>query len=214
MKIVSARVLAVLIVLASAAPAAAQTQSDDWKVAVYPVFAWIPIGINIETNVPPISGGGGTGPDFGGKIVDGRFDGAFLGGVSANKGLRIDADGLWAAVGGDREGARSSTLMSTCTTPRSVGYKITRTCMPRPGCAAWPSLRHQIGRARFGAPGVWIGCRCRLAPRGGNAGSPPRSKAAAGAADSDTCAAISTGSRRRTSNHRRLQRPLFSLSKT
>ena len=38
-----------------------------------------------------------------GKIIDSRFDGAFLGGFSAAKGAwRVDADGLWAAVGGDR----------------------------------------------------------------------------------------------------------------
>ena len=37
------------------------------------------------------------------RIIDGRFDGAYLGGVSAEKGLiRVDADFVWAAVGGDR----------------------------------------------------------------------------------------------------------------
>ena len=83
------------------APAAAQ--SDDWKISIYPVLAWVPTRIGIDVNVPPISGGGGSGPEFGGKIVDGRFDGAFFGGLSAAKGTwRIDADGLWAAVGGDR----------------------------------------------------------------------------------------------------------------
>jgi hypothetical protein len=89
------------IALGSAMPAAAQ--SDDWKVAVYPVMAWVPTSIDIDVNVPPISGGGGSGPEFGGKILDGRLDGAFFGGVSAAKGKwRIDADGLWAGVGGDR----------------------------------------------------------------------------------------------------------------
>jgi hypothetical protein len=96
--------LAVCIALVSAVPAAAQTtSSDDWKISIYPVFAWVPIGIDIDVNVPPVSGGGGSGPEFGGKIVDGRLDGAFFGGLSAAKGKwRIDADGLWAGVGGDR----------------------------------------------------------------------------------------------------------------
>ena len=97
--------LAALVAFACSLPvaAAAQTSSDDWKIAVYPVLAWVPIGISIDVNVPPVSGGGGAGPEFGGKIVDGRFDGAFFGGFSAAKGnWRIDADGLWAAVGGDR----------------------------------------------------------------------------------------------------------------
>ena len=95
--------LAAIVIGASARPAAAQSGSDDWKVTIYPAFAWIPISIGIEVNVPPVSGGGGSGPEFGGKIVDARFDGAFFGGLSAAKNKwRIDADGLWAAVGGDR----------------------------------------------------------------------------------------------------------------
>ena len=66
-------------------------------------LAWVPISINIDVNVPPIDGGGGSGPEFGGKIAESRFDGAFFGGVSATNGnWRIDADCLWAAVGGDR----------------------------------------------------------------------------------------------------------------
>ena len=63
--------LAIFTSLASA-PAQAQAQTtsdDDWKIAVYPVFAWVPIGISIDVNVPPITGGGGSGPEFGGKIV-------------------------------------------------------------------------------------------------------------------------------------------------
>lgn len=88
------------------APASAQAQattssSSDggWKVTLYPVLVWVPMGIDINVNVPPIDGGGGGG----GSIVDGRFDGAFLGGFSvSHRFWRIDADGLWAAVGGDR----------------------------------------------------------------------------------------------------------------
>lgn len=95
--------LALCLSVASVAPAAAQTSDNDWKISIYPVYAWVPISIDIDVNVPPLSGGGGSGPEFGGKIADGRFDGAFFGGVSAAKGnWRIDADGLWAAVGGDR----------------------------------------------------------------------------------------------------------------
>jgi hypothetical protein len=70
---------------------------------VYPIFAWVPVGIAIDVNLPGDGGGSGSGPEFGGEIVDGRFDGAFLGGLSATNGMwRFDADGLWAAVGGDR----------------------------------------------------------------------------------------------------------------
>jgi hypothetical protein len=85
-----------------AQPAAAATSGSDggWQVALYPVLVWVPLGIEIDVTVPPNDGGGGGG---GGESVDGRFDGAFLGGFSVSKGLwRVDADGLWAAVGGDR----------------------------------------------------------------------------------------------------------------
>ena len=98
-------VLSVTFLLAAAGVANAQTSAsgsndDDWKVAIYPILAWVPLGIGIDVDVPPIEGGGGGGSA---EIIDGRFDGAYLGGFSASKGLfRVDADGVWAAVGGDR----------------------------------------------------------------------------------------------------------------
>ena len=59
------------------------------------------ISIGILAGALGACGGGGGGG--GGDIVDGRFDGAFLGGISVSGGAwRIDANGLWAAVGGDR----------------------------------------------------------------------------------------------------------------
>jgi hypothetical protein len=100
-------VLPAFIVLAMAVVASAQSQTpasgakdDGWKVTVYPILAWVPLGIGIDVTVPPVEGGGGGG---GGKIIDGRFDGAFFGGLSvSHRFWRIDAGGLWAAVGGDR----------------------------------------------------------------------------------------------------------------
>lgn len=78
----------------------ASAQSGGWDVAVYPVLAWIPLGIDMKVDVPPSdSGSGGSG-----DIIDGRFDGACLGGFSAAKDrIRIDADAMWAGVGGDRK---------------------------------------------------------------------------------------------------------------
>jgi hypothetical protein len=91
------------IVLAVAATAGAQPASsgdDGWNVAIYPVFAWVPLDIDIKVDVPPFDNGEGGGA---GDIIDSRFDGAFLGGFYASKGLfRVDGDGMWAAVGGDR----------------------------------------------------------------------------------------------------------------
>ncbi len=80
-------------------PTATVGADSGWNVAIYPVLVWVPLGIDINVSLPPIDGGGGGG----GQIIDGRFDGAFLGGFSVSKGLwRVDVDGLWAAVGGDR----------------------------------------------------------------------------------------------------------------
>lgn len=95
-------VVALAITLGAAATASAQPASTDdgWNVAIYPVFGWVPLGIDIDVDVPPFDGGEGGGA---GQILESRFDGAFLGGFYASKGLfRVDGDGLWAAVGGDR----------------------------------------------------------------------------------------------------------------
>src|SRR5262245_26770371 len=92
------RTLLVLALLA--VPALGRAPSDsDWRVTVYPILAWVPSGIDIDVELPAGDGDGG----FAGEIVESRFDGAYLGGLSLEKGpWRIDADGVWAAGGGDR----------------------------------------------------------------------------------------------------------------
>lgn len=97
------------LVVAASAPSWAQTSGSagtvtgDWKFTIYPVLGWVPAGIDIDISLPPIGGGGGGDAGFAGEIIDSRFDGAFLGGFSATNNVwRVDADGLWAAVGGDR----------------------------------------------------------------------------------------------------------------
>ncbi len=89
--------------LAQSATPSTASPSEGWRFSVYPVLAWVPTNIGIEVNVPVEGPGGGGGTIENVKIVDSRFDGAFMGGFSATNGVwRIDADGLWAAVGGDR----------------------------------------------------------------------------------------------------------------
>lgn len=88
--------LALALLIGAAMPAAAQSASD-WNVGLYPIFVWVPTGIDIELSLPPGDGGDA------GSIVDSRFDGAYLGGFYASKDwFRVDADGVWAAIGGDR----------------------------------------------------------------------------------------------------------------
>ncbi|HEX6213248.1 MAG TPA: hypothetical protein VFZ38_00420, partial [Vicinamibacterales bacterium] len=89
-----------LLSLAMSGGAAGAQPTDEWRVAVYPVLGWVPFGIGIDVEVPP---GDDAGDGGAGEIIDGRFDGAFLGGISVSKGrFRVDADVVWAAVGGDR----------------------------------------------------------------------------------------------------------------
>jgi hypothetical protein len=71
----------------------------DWKITAYPILVWLPLDIGIDVEVPPGDGSEGGSGD----ILDGRVDGAFLGGLSANNGKwAIETQAIWAGVGGDR----------------------------------------------------------------------------------------------------------------
>jgi len=77
----------------------ATTTQEGWKVAVYPVLVWVPLGINIDVDIPPFNGDAGGS----GGILDSRFDGAFFGGVNVSNGVwRIEGYGIWAGIGGSR----------------------------------------------------------------------------------------------------------------
>ena len=91
--------LAAALLVAASSSVRAQTPDEGWRVNVYPVLVWVPLGIDIDVGLPPGSGEG----EERASIVDGRFDGAYLGGASATNGTwRVDGDVIWAAVGGDR----------------------------------------------------------------------------------------------------------------
>jgi hypothetical protein len=112
--LIRALIISGVLALSTAGIALAQTQApastgqeDDWKVGVYPIFVWVPFGIGIDVTVPPSDGDSGGH----GEIIDSRFDGAYLGGFYAERGgWRVDMDGLWAAVGGDRAQLPSLTV--------------------------------------------------------------------------------------------------------
>ena len=89
-------ILTVVLLIASSGDVRAQTPTG-WNMGIYPVFVWIPTGIDIDVELPPDGGG-----DLG-SIVESRFDGAYLGGFYASRAwFRTDVDMVWAAVGGDR----------------------------------------------------------------------------------------------------------------
>jgi hypothetical protein len=106
------------------APAQLSGGKSGWDVAVYPVLVWLPVGIGIDVELPPDGGhAGGSG-----SIVDSRFDGAYLGGASISNGRwRIDADAIWAGVGGDRIERPSLTVDADIIYGHAmVGYAIAR----------------------------------------------------------------------------------------
>ncbi len=148
------------IVLACAGSAAAQSQAGDWKFNVYPILAWLPVNIGIDVNVPTDIGGGGGGGTQGGEIVDSRFDGAFLGGVSATNGTwRVDTEVLWAAVGGDRPDSPNLTVDADVIYGRgAVGFKIFKDLFAHGGVRRF-ALKYDIQIAdipRFTRkPGLW-----------------------------------------------------------
>ena len=101
--------VAAACLLACAGVASAQQKSGDWKFNVYPVLAWVPTNVGIDVNVPRDIGGGSgrrvaeavpaSSTVDRGLAVRRRLPGGF----SATNGTwRVDADGLWVAVGGDR----------------------------------------------------------------------------------------------------------------
>jgi hypothetical protein len=95
-------IVAVALVIGGGTAAWAQgTASTDegWQFTVYPVLAWVPTSIDIDVEVPPFNGSGGTS----GEILDSQLDGAFFGGVTASNGVwRVEAMGMWASVAGQR----------------------------------------------------------------------------------------------------------------
>src|SRR6185295_13678840 len=102
-----ARALLVIAVLVgSVAPAAAQAppSNDKWKVNVYPILGWSPI-FGADVTVPSVPGApGGGGPDGGTEAsTESNLNGALMFGFGIEHGpWRVDADGIWADLTGDR----------------------------------------------------------------------------------------------------------------
>jgi hypothetical protein len=108
-------------------PAAAQAppSDDDLTVSVYPILVWVP-SFSAKTNVPPFPDVP-SGPDLpgGSGSTKGSFDGAALAGVSIEKGSwRLDMDGIWAAVGAERDSPRLAVDADVIYGHVSGGWKI------------------------------------------------------------------------------------------
>jgi hypothetical protein len=98
-------ILLLLLILSTPRPALAQAD-EGWKFSVYPIMGWLPI-YGAEFDVPDTpdggGGGGGGGGTDGAVTTDTSIDGALFFGFAVEKDrLRVDAFGLWAALGLDR----------------------------------------------------------------------------------------------------------------
>jgi hypothetical protein len=111
-------------------------------------------------NVPPFEGGGGVTGGQGVEILDPRVDGAFLGGLSLARGAwRIDADGVFAAIGGDRAELPRLTVDATLIYGHaSVGRSIYKDLYVTAGVRRL-ALKYDITLVNFDTftrkPGVW-----------------------------------------------------------
>jgi hypothetical protein len=158
---------------ATTAPATSHTATDasesvviangasDWKFDVYPVLVWIPTTLSIDVDGPfDLAGGGGGGSgQVGGKIVDGRFDGAVLAGFTAsNDKWRFDFDGVYAAVGGDRVTPRFTVDLNLFYAHASVAREIGGDFFVTGGVRRF-ALEYEINFLDFDTftnkPGIW-----------------------------------------------------------
>jgi hypothetical protein len=90
-----------IIVLTQTPPAA---ESSGTEIVIYPVLLWVP-AFSARTTVPAFPDLP-DGPDLpgGSGSTSSSLDGAFLAGMSVARGRwRLDADGIWAALGTTRD---------------------------------------------------------------------------------------------------------------
>lgn len=153
---------------ASAQPSPATRNQGDWQFTVYPILAWLPTNLEIDVTGPFDGGGGGggngngnggTGGSVGGEIVDGRFDGAFLAGFSATNGTwRFDLDGVYAAVGGDRERPNLTVDLDLIYAQASLGRELAGGFYVTGGVRRF-ALKYDIDFLDFdrysAKPGIW-----------------------------------------------------------
>lgn len=147
-------------------PAAATDDDGNWDFSVYPILAWVPLNLEIEVTGPfDVNGGGGGGGNggagggVGGTVVDGRFDGAFLAGFSATNGAwRIDVDGVYAAVGGDRQTPNLSVDLDAIYGQASIGRELAGGVFVTGGVRRF-ALEYEIDFLDFpryrAKPGIW-----------------------------------------------------------
>ena len=148
------------------------TDRSDWTVAIYPIYAWLPVfGEHVDF---PDSGGGNSGAGILTGSVSGSFSGAFLSGFDlAKSGVVAHVEFLYASISGDNSrpvvhiGMKAvyGSLLAGFQPPdsgfsleggfRGLALNISAVVDDRPGVSAKPGIwdpligvswRHQLGR--------------------------------------------------------------------
>ena len=133
--------------------------ADDMTISVYPVLVWVP-SFTATTRVPAFPDTPG-GPDLPGTSgsTSASFDGAALAGVSIEESKwRLDVDGIWAAVGSERETPRLAVDLDIIYGHASTGWKIYKDLSVTAGVRR-VALKYDIqieDRSNFvRKPGIW-----------------------------------------------------------
>jgi hypothetical protein len=145
--------------LVTNAGAQTSTGADDMTISVYPVLLWVP-AFTATTRVPPFPDAP-DGPDLPGASgsTSASFDGAALAGLSIEKSKwRLDVDGIWAAVGSERETPRLAVDLDIIYGHASTGWKVYKDLWVTAGIRR-VALKYDIQieeRSNFvRKPGIW-----------------------------------------------------------
>ena len=156
-------VLAAAVVLGVAGAAGAQTQTtatssgsdDGWKVNVYPLLDWVPLGIGIDVSLPPTGGSGGGGRSSTGGLT-GRSSADSPCRTDSGESTPADCGPPSAATAGQSDVKRS---MSDVIYAHAMGgFKVYKDLYVKGGVRRY-ALKNDIALAGYGGsqrkPGVW-----------------------------------------------------------
>jgi hypothetical protein len=95
---------------------------SNWKVTIYPIFAWAPVfGAHLDVPAPPSE----PGAPASSSTVSGTLNGVAAAGFEVLKsGWSVHADGLWGAVSADRDNPKAHVRMDMLFGQFLGGYEV------------------------------------------------------------------------------------------
>jgi len=136
-----------------------EADPSSWKIAIYPIYGWLPVfGANVTLPaLPELPGGGIAGPNA--STVSGSFNGAGFAGLEIEKSRVVgSAAFLYAAVSGDNSNPKAHMGLDVIFGQANVGYQLVRSLSLEGGVrrmsvkiSASVGERPEVSRK----PGVW-----------------------------------------------------------